>query len=1433
MAPIGRLFFSIESDTSRLNASLQEAIRIAQDAGVKITRAGQSIISAFDEALNPTKKLAEQVKLLETAGKSSSDIWQVMGERMKTAADAARANSQAVDPLVQKHIDLAKASKGSAFSFESLGKAIQDFSQNPVQAAKSGIMSLLGALGPTAVGIGAVGTAAIAAGVAVFELAKNAAESAEQIKNLSYATGMTVEDVQALQRLGQERGLGDLTGMIEKLNAQLGSPEGGSFTEAILRMGIAIKEGAGATYYLEELRKHYAAIPDATKRAEQAAADLGKRLIHELGPAILNVDESITEGMEAIKQSGAIMSDSQVDALKKLNEQIEEHGRTWEWLKKQVSIAAGEATLAFMKMVEAFGSQPVLKDSGGKILTDNNGVPLTPNPYWNIPSSAKPQSDNIPFVGPQVPDIGANELAKRSRAIAEADAVAAGTKRELIGLTVQLNDLEKQYSDEKSKQKGLGFDAERLKSLAAQVAGTKELIKDIQDSNEAWKKGAEEAEKNLKKIDALNKETSKIQAEIDRKGHAALVPSDSEIDKYLKDLEKKTLDRVKIYREAELAIAKETTASKLEELRVQEQIVGTITPMNAHQREQVEIEKIHLQFAIKAEELRTRFTQERADLTEKISKLDPSDPLRMAAESDIENLDKVLNDKLSQLANLEAGSILKVHREEYQRMIDTVRDGAGQVFDALTSRGKGAFQNLMDWLEGTFLSGLRTLFQNFIESIATGFKGGFGQLFQGMLPPGASGSPTAFTTAEQIGAAAYGDQPGAWGAGSTYGLGMGGSFAMDYAASLQGGSFTVPDGGKPGMWANLFGSGAKGMDWKNFFGGGGGGFFGDKGSPGFLGSGTGGINGQGVGGAFGGMLMGGGMSLFMDSLGKKGAGAWAESIGGGAMTGFALGGPIGAAIGALVGLGTRLAKLAMGKNAYEAGSMEVSRDFGGINVGEDEFKGFLGGYGISEPQAYPNRKNLLSSPDFLKDVAWQAAQAQGKTEEFLKSLEKVGTSWGTFNFRPAFDLGRLTGDWSELNKVWKETAELGNMKGIGPEISDSLLIDDETLKPWEQLIVDLNDLKKSVQESIPSVKTMYQAFLEAGEITEDLRKQIMDLGGDIATFENVSDLTSVNNHFDEMVQHFRDTGEILPELRQMFADFGGDLSKLDDAAALPGLHTSLNFLNSLASGLENLAPELDPIKALLSGQWNANVISGLSAAGLDPAKFEGLSGMIGMEQNWSKIATPFTKLTPELEKALKTYGGNEGQLAVERYGQGFNTITEGLLNTTKQAMDEAYQAAIKDALDYIGTAQKETSDKITTLTMAIESQFTIVSKNITDAITDAKTAVVDALEKLILAAAYQGEKPPAATVSDTSAEGESIEQPPWLGIPQAAGGGLVEVHDNEAILDREQTRNLLRGGGQSPVIYLINPVIYGFQDFVDQVRQAGLDLQRRGDPQWA
>ena len=105
--PVGRLYFEISADTSRLQQSVREAISIAQDAGVKITRAGQSFVAAFDDALNTAKKLTEQIALLETVGRPPSDILKVMGDQIRNASETARANGQAIDPLVQKYVDLA------------------------------------------------------------------------------------------------------------------------------------------------------------------------------------------------------------------------------------------------------------------------------------------------------------------------------------------------------------------------------------------------------------------------------------------------------------------------------------------------------------------------------------------------------------------------------------------------------------------------------------------------------------------------------------------------------------------------------------------------------------------------------------------------------------------------------------------------------------------------------------------------------------------------------------------------------------------------------------------------------------------------------------------------------------------------------------------------------------------------------------------------------------------------------------------------------------------------------------------------------------------------------------------------------------------------------------------------------------------------------
>jgi hypothetical protein len=83
-------------------------------------------------------------------------------------------------------------------------------------------------------------------------------------------------------------------------------------------------------------------------------------------------------------------------------------------------------------------------------------------------------------------------------------------------------------------------------------------------------------------------------------------------------------------------------------------------------------------------------------------------------------------------------------------------------------------------------------------------------------------------------------------------------------------------------------------------------------------------------------MMAGGASMMISGWQGSGVGNWAQSIGGGALTGLAIGGPIGALIGGGVGAIGKLIDAISGPNSYEAGSKEVTRDFGGIKYSDKE-----------------------------------------------------------------------------------------------------------------------------------------------------------------------------------------------------------------------------------------------------------------------------------------------------------------------------------------------------------------------------------------------------------------------------------------------------------------------------------------------------------------
>ena len=142
MARIGRLFYDIGGDTRRLEADLQHAVHLVRDSGAKISRQGVSFLASFDQALNPTKQLGHELKTLERAGKSSSDIMAVYGDQIKVATARARAHGQAIPPIVQRYEALGKQTMFTRDKIERMGRTLTRVAAIAVAAAAAAFTAL-------------------------------------------------------------------------------------------------------------------------------------------------------------------------------------------------------------------------------------------------------------------------------------------------------------------------------------------------------------------------------------------------------------------------------------------------------------------------------------------------------------------------------------------------------------------------------------------------------------------------------------------------------------------------------------------------------------------------------------------------------------------------------------------------------------------------------------------------------------------------------------------------------------------------------------------------------------------------------------------------------------------------------------------------------------------------------------------------------------------------------------------------------------------------------------------------------------------------------------------------------------------------------------------------------------------------------------------
>lgn len=447
---IGRTFLEIGAKTDALKQGIDSAVTTVNTGEQKMTAAGRRLVASFERSLNPTTDLAKRLQALETAGKSSADIMMVFGKKIEDATAAARAHGQAIPDIVKRYEALGKETGKAGLSAQDFGAKLQDFARNPLQAAKTGITGLLGSLGTVGTTVGIVGGSLAALGTAIFTLGKSASDTAERLQNLSVSSGLSIQDLQALERISAEAGTEglNLQKALATLNRQMVDGAGGEFVRVLNALRYATGESAfdldqGIIPALDEFRLRILSVADPTEQARLANSAFGKGL-RDLIPHVTNSSASISEQIDMMKRAGITWTDETQSNLMALDDGLDKLGRTWEALAVTVKSSIGSMLGAMFRFSEA-----------------PQGT-MGPQQFYEQWAKDK---GNLPQFDPEFFHVRSKDpMSKTADAIARAKAIASGQK-ENLDLLIKIAEVTERFNEATAAN-----DVKRAQNLANELA---------------------------------------------------------------------------------------------------------------------------------------------------------------------------------------------------------------------------------------------------------------------------------------------------------------------------------------------------------------------------------------------------------------------------------------------------------------------------------------------------------------------------------------------------------------------------------------------------------------------------------------------------------------------------------------------------------------------------------------------------------------------------------------------------------------------------------------------------------------------------------------------------------------------------------------------------------------------------------------------------
>ena len=269
-------------------------------------------------------------------------------------------NNQALDTSGKEFYDAEKQANNFGDEIKNSAEKADDAS-NRFEKLGSVVKGIGAGL---AVGVAAIGAAAIGAGKALVDMTVNSSAYADEILTQASITGMSTENLQAYKYATElvDVSLDTLTGSMSKQIKSMSSARDGSasFVDAYKKLGVSVADSNGNlrdsdTVYWETIDA-LGKISNETERDALSMKIFGKSA-QELNPLIDQGSAGIAKLTAEAKSMGAVMSDDSLNALGKFDDSIQR-------LKSGASSAQNALGTVLLPELQ------ILADSGVSLLGD-------------------------------------------------------------------------------------------------------------------------------------------------------------------------------------------------------------------------------------------------------------------------------------------------------------------------------------------------------------------------------------------------------------------------------------------------------------------------------------------------------------------------------------------------------------------------------------------------------------------------------------------------------------------------------------------------------------------------------------------------------------------------------------------------------------------------------------------------------------------------------------------------------------------------------------------------------------------------------------------------------------------------------------------------------------------------------------------------------